>query len=53
MWQFAMAHEFISLIIFLSSLWAVERSIRAIAERNKPACDCLCCLPNDEDASNE
>ena len=51
--EFAMAHEIICFIIALSLIWAVEASIRSIAERNKPACNCSCCEPEYEDATEE
>lgn len=53
-----MIHELFSLmrecpfgtfIIILSLIWAVERTIRAIALRNKPDCDCRCCEEEDDD----
>lgn len=51
---FALMREnpFGSLIIILSLIWAVERTIRAIATRNKPMCDCSCC-ENDDDEDED
>jgi len=42
MWEFATQHEIISLIVVLSTLWAVERTITAIANRHKPSIQCSC-----------
>jgi hypothetical protein len=51
MFEFAMAHEVICLIIILSLIWACERAFTAFATRNKPSCDCACCDDKDEDTT--
>lgn len=49
MWQFAMEHEIISLIVVLSSIWAVERMFTAVVNRNKPVVKCPCHEESDEE----
>jgi hypothetical protein len=50
MWEFAMAHEVICLIVVLSLIWACERAFTALVNRDKPVCDCKC---YDEDEEEE
>lgn len=40
MFEFAMAHEIICLIVVLSLIWASERAFTAFVNRNKPDVDC-------------
>lgn len=42
-----------SLIVILSVLWAGERTIKAIANRNKPGCNCQCCAEEVETEEEE
>lgn len=44
MTDFILQHEIITLIAFLSLLWALERTVRAFINRHKPqvSCDCQC-----------
>jgi hypothetical protein len=51
MWAFAMEHEIISLIAVLSTLWAGERVITALINRNKPVVQCPC--HEEEEDENE
>jgi len=53
MWEFAMAHEVICLIVVLSLIWACERAFTALVNRDKPVCDCKCCDEDEEDDSSE
>lgn len=50
--QFIMAHELVTLIIVLGTVWAVERMVVAFINRNKMECPCNCCdhdLDDEED----
>lgn len=42
-----------SFIIILSLIWATERTVKAILNRNKPECDCECCQDDDDDDDHE
>jgi hypothetical protein len=42
-----------SFIIILSILWACERTVSAIVNRNKPVCDCECCHADSSDDDEE
>lgn len=44
-----------SLIVILSVLWAGERTIRSIVNRNKPVmqCDCSCCTEEEDEEEEE
>jgi hypothetical protein len=45
-------NPFGSFIVILSVLWAGERVVTALINRNKPAsvkCDCACCEEDDEE----
>jgi hypothetical protein len=53
MWEFAMAHEVICLIVVLSLIWACSRAFTALVNRDKPVCDCKCCDEDEEDDSSE
>jgi hypothetical protein len=50
MWEFAMQHEIIAMIVVLSCLWAGERVITAFINRNKPSIQCPC---HDDDEEEE
>lgn len=43
-------NPFGTFIIILAVLWAFERMVVALINRNKPACECTCC---DEDADDD
>lgn len=55
MWEFAMAHEVISLIVVLGTVWAVERMVTAFINRNKPSVQCGCenCTDDEEEEDEE
>jgi hypothetical protein len=53
MWEFAMAHEVICLIVVLSLIWACERAFTALVNRDKPVCECKCCDEEEVDDSSE
>lgn len=40
-----------SFIVILALIWACERVVTALINRNKPECECECCIdhPDDDD----
>jgi len=53
MWEFAMHHEVICLIVVLSAIAACAQVLTAFANRNNPVCDCSCCDEDEDDDSSE
>lgn len=42
-----------SFIIILSAIWAGERTVKAIINRNKPDCNCQCCTEGETETEEE
>ena len=48
-----MAHEVITLILVLATVWAVERMFTALVNRNKPTVQCPCHEEADDEEEEE
>lgn len=46
-------NPFGSFIVILMLIWAVENVVKAFVNRNKPVCDCDCCVEQNQDDEEE
>ena len=53
MWAFAIEHEVLTFILALATLWAGERVLTALINRNKPTVQCPYHEPEEGDEEEE